>query len=577
MIGSVRRGRRMTAGLLVTAGALLVSTGCASIPVTSPPQVIPQSVPAAAPDGDDIRYDGIVPQPGESPKDIVSDFLKAGGSIERSHTRARAYLTPAASKRWNDTAGAVIIENSPYLDAPQGSSTARLSAQRHGQIKEDGSYVPGEGSYHYSFQLSKVDGQWRIDNPPPGLLIELSTFESAYRAYEVYFLNSGGTKVVPDVRWYAAPPDSLATLLVTALEHGPSKWLEDAVTTELTGVTLQTNIVQERDRVKVFLTGLGDQEDTLTGGGFAQVVWTLSQLGVGAVEVYSDGQLIRPPGSPDLTLQQLKNWQGFAPDGLSVNSSGYFVRDGAVWTTKDAALAGPAGRKSFGAVSVAASVDESAVAVVRHAAAGGMVLCVGTPRSLRPVVSGATLSRPTWGSGIREVWTVRDARDVVLVTIDGHHYPVTVSQQQQIGPIRALSLSRDGARVAVVAGPPRAERLWIGVVVRDNGAAQIQGLRPLDVGDTPVSDVSWSDASTVIALTRSGEQDSSLYSVDIDGGSPPVLVSTSGLPGPPTAVAAGPTLLTIAAGTLWRTPVASESWTKVEDRRGGESAPAYPG
>ena len=74
-------------------------------------------------------------------------------------------------------------------------------------------------------------------------------------------------------------------------------------------------------------------------GGFAQLVWTLSQLGVGAVEVYSDRQLIRPPKSPDLTLQQLKNWQGFAPDNLSVNASGYFIRDGAVWTTKDAPLA----------------------------------------------------------------------------------------------------------------------------------------------------------------------------------------------------------------------------------------------
>jgi hypothetical protein len=561
--------------MLVTASALLVSTGCASIPVTSPPQVIPQSVPAAAPAGGDIRYDGIVPQPGESPEDIVRDFLKAGGSTERAHTRARAYLTPRASKRWNDNAGALIIEDL-YVDTQQGDSVMKLSAQRHGLINEDGSYVPTEGSYNYPFHLTKVDGEWRIDNPPQGLLIELSTFESAYRPYDVYFLNPNGTKVVPDVRWYAAPPDSLATLLVTALEHGPSKWLGEAVMTDLEGVTLQTNIVQERDRVKVFLAGLGDQQDTLEGGGFAQLVWTLSQLGVGAVEVYSDGQLIRPPQAPDLTLQQLKNWQGFAPDSLSVNASGYFIRDGAVWTTKDAPLAGPAGRKSFGAVSVAASVDESSVAVVRRAASGGRVLYVGAPGSLRPTVSGATLSRPTWGAGIREVWTVRDARQVMLVTVDRRAYPVELPQGQEIGPIRALSLSRDGARVAVVAGPSGRERLWIGVVIRNDGA-QIQGLRPLDVGDTPVSDVSWSDAGTVIALTRAGEQDSRLYSVDIDGGSPAVLVSTAGLPGPPTAVAAGPTLLTIAAGTLWRTPVASESWTRVEERRGGESAPAYPG
>ncbi len=577
MSRSVWRSRRVTAGLLVTAGALLVSTGCASIPVTSAPQVIPQSVPAAAPAGGDVRYDGIVPRRGESPEDIVRDFLKAGGSIERAHTRARAYLTGPASKNWNDNAGAVIIENSFYLDAQQGGSVVRLSAQQHGRLNDDGSYVPGEVSSPYSFHLTKVDGEWRIANPPPGLLIELSTFESAYRAYEVYFLNSTRTKVVPDVHWYAAPPDSLATLLVTALEHGPSKWLEDAVMSDLTGVTLQTNIVQERDRVKVYLTGLGDQADTLTAGGFAQLVWTLSQLGVGGVEVYADGQLIRPAGAPDLTLQQLSDWRGFDPDGLSVNASGYFIRDGVVWTTKDAPLAGLAGRDSFGAVSVAASVDESSIAVVRRTTAGGRVLYVGAPGSLRSTISGTTLSRPTWGSGIREVWTVRNARDVMLVTLDGHAFRVDVPQGQAIGPIRALSLSRDGAKVAVVAGPAGRERLWIGVVLREDGSAQIHNLRGLDFGDSPVSDVSWSDAGTVIVLTRSGEQDSSLYSVDVDGGSPALLVSTTGLPGPPTAVAAGPTLLTIAAGTLWRTPVASESWTKVEDRRGGESAPAYPG
>ena len=56
-------------------------------------------MPAAAPAGGDVRYDGIVPRPGESPEDIVRDFLKAGGSIERAHTRARAYLTAPASKQ----------------------------------------------------------------------------------------------------------------------------------------------------------------------------------------------------------------------------------------------------------------------------------------------------------------------------------------------------------------------------------------------------------------------------------------------------------------------------------------------
>src|SRR5262249_21829116 len=148
-------------------------------------------------------------------------------------------------------------------------------------------------------------------------------------------------------------------------------------------------------------------------------------------------------------------------------------------------------------------------------ASGSQVLYVGAPGSLRSTVSGATLSRPTWGSEVHEVWTVRDGREVLQVTPDGHASHVDIPQQQ-VGPIRALSLSRDGARDAVVAGPAGREQLLIGVVARDpdSGSAQIRGLRPLDFGDSPVSDVSWSDAGTVIVLTRSGEQDSSLYSVD---------------------------------------------------------------
>ena len=60
----------------------------------------PQSVAASAPaDDDDLRYDEIVPRAGEAPEDIVRDFLRASGSFERSHARARAYLTAHAPTR----------------------------------------------------------------------------------------------------------------------------------------------------------------------------------------------------------------------------------------------------------------------------------------------------------------------------------------------------------------------------------------------------------------------------------------------------------------------------------------------
>jgi hypothetical protein len=572
-------GRHAAAGLLTLVAALAASTGCASIPSSSRPQVIADSVSVPAPsDDDDVRYDEIVPRSGEAPEDIVRDFLRAGGSFERAHARARAYLTDAANASWKDITGTVIIEDAPYLNVRNDGAVVQMTAQQRGQLSEDGAYRAGRAPSPYTFRLKKVNGNWRIDNPPQGLLLESGTFDASYHPYEIYFLDSTRTKVVPDVRWYAAAPDTLPSLLVTAIEHGPSEWLAEAVLSDLQGITLQNNIEQESDRVKVYLTGLDDQADTLTAGGFAQLVWTLNQVGVGGVEVYADGRLLTPKNAPKQSLQQLSDWRAFNPDGLSAATSGYFIRAGAVWTTQDAPVAGPAGRSAFRALSVAASVDAH-LAVVRKLSDGRQALYVGSPGSLHVTTAGSSLTRPTWGPGTREVWTVRDGRDVVLVPLTGQAVRVTLPGLDKIGRIRALSLSRDGARVAIAAGPPGQEQLWIGVVDRENGLTRIDGLRQLDAGDSPVSDVSWSDGFSVVALTRAGQQDSSLYSVDVNGVSPARLVATTGLPGPPTAVAAGPSLplLTVAAGGLWRTPAIDEAWTKVADKRSGESAPAYPG
>jgi hypothetical protein len=132
--------------------------------------------------------------------------------------------------------------------------------------------------------------------------------------------------------------------------------------------------------------------------------------------------------------------------------------------------------------------------------------------------------------------------------------------------------------VAVVGGAPGQEKLWIGVVSQEGGSTTVDRMRPMATGDGPVSDVSWSDALSVVALTGSGPG-RSLYSVDVSEVAGPRLIATAGLPGPPTAVAAAPLLplLTIAAGGLWRAVSPNDPWTRVPDIRAGVLAPVYPG
>jgi hypothetical protein len=577
MTATTRRHR--AARLLAVIGVCLLSAGCANIPSSSRPQIIPEKPPPSEPPSDgDLRYDAIVPQPGERPEDIVRDFLRVGGSYERDHARARAYLTAPGGKNWDDDSRVTVLEDAPYLEVQGGGSTVLMRAQQRGRVEADGSYVAGQALYPYSFLLKKVNGNWRIDNPPSGVLIEVGTFDAAFRAYNVYFLDATRTRVVPDVRWYAAARDALPSVLVTAIEQGPSAWLAGAVESDLEDTTLQRNVEQESDRVKVYLAGLGDGADTLPSGGFAQLVWTLNQVGVGGVEVYVDGRLVEPPREPP-GRQQLSDWRGFDPDGLSLSTPGYFIKNGAVWTTGDAPLAGPAGRAGYGATAVAVSTNGRSLAVLRRSNDGGHALVVGSAAALRPAVTGRMLTAPTWASTVREVWTVQDGREVVLVPTRGGATRV-VAALGTYGPVRALRLSRDGSRVAVVAGSPGRERLRVGVVIRNNnGSVRIERLRELDVGELPVSDVSWSDSLTLVALVRAGQQDSTLYTIGIDGLSGSRLVSTSGLPGPPSAVAAAPALplLAISADALWRLPAANEKWTPVSRRAGPDAAPAYPG
>jgi len=579
----VSRPFRRKPVLAVLAAAVVgtFAAGCASIPGSSRPQIISESIPASPPSVDgDPRYDPIVPRPGERPEDIVRDYLAVGGSLERKHARARAYLSESSARTWDDNDGAIVLEDSVYLDVRRDGAEVSMRAQQRGRLDADGTYLPNAAPYPYTFQLEKnPDGQWRIGNPPPGVFVRAATFEDVYRSYNVYFLDSTRRRVVPDVRWFAAPQDSLPSVLVSALERGPSESLRRAVRSDLEDAKLQSNVVRESDRVRVYLTGLADRSDPLPPGGFAQLVWTLNQFGVGGVEIYSDGQLLQSRASRR-SLQRFSDWRAFDPDALSATAPGYFVRNGAVWTTANSPAPGPAGRGDYAARAVAVSINQRSMAVVGRGPGGRPTLFVGPARgTLRRVLTGASLTPPSWGADTDEVWTVLNGREVVLVPTGGEATPVVVPALDRIGAVRVLRLSRDGTRVALVAGPAGRERLHLGVVTRENGAARVDDLLELDVGEGPVSDVSWSTALDLVALVRGGQQDSGLYAMRIDGVTTGRLVSTSGLPGPPSAVAAAPALplLTIAAGDVWRTLASNEPWTRVTRDASPGSAPAYPG
>jgi len=242
----------------------------------------------------------------------------------------------------------------------------------------------------------------------------------------------------------------------------------------------------------------------------------------------------------------------------------------------------PAGGGDYDARSVAVSMNRRMLAVVGRDSRDRPTLFVGRfGAALRPVLTGASLTPPSWGASDDEVWTVRDGHEILVVPVVGQPRSAAVGALGQAGPIRSLRLSRDGARVALVAGPSQRASLHVGVVIRQNTAVRVDRLRELDVGDEPVSEASWSDNSSLYALVRAGQQDSALFALGIDGESASQLVSTTGLPGPPEALAAPPQpglpLLTVAAGALWQTLASGEPWTRAQREPAKAAAPVYPG
>ena len=156
--------------------------------------------------------------------------------------------------------------------------------------------------------------------------------------------------------------------------------------------------------------------------------------------------------------------------------------------------------------------------------------------------------------------------------------PVITEDLDQIGPVSVLRLSRDGARAALVAGPAGNRKLYVGAVNR-NGGASLSQLTAIAPDLRNVVDVGWSTADQLIVLTRSGTSDAALHSVTVDG-STAETVTTSGLPGPPSTLAAAPKMpmLAVAENGIWRLRDPQDAWTSVQ-REGNlaDSAPAYPG
>lgn len=253
--------------------SLGLATGCATVPTSG---VVEHYQPQQGGSSSGVQVAPLPPAEGATQLLVVEGFLHAMSTYEAGYQVARQYLTIDAGKRWQPDSGVqVYADGYPPTETDQ---SVVLIAPLAGTIDSSGVYRPTSGQVRQDFGLVKnQDGQWRISNPPTGLLVSKYLFTTGFASVTVHFAAASGDVLLPDPRYFPAGEGEL-TNAVSAVLAGPSPWLAPIVAARsLNDVVLTSVVVDSTGLARVALgdaaTGLSkERRDAL----LAELVYTLS-------------------------------------------------------------------------------------------------------------------------------------------------------------------------------------------------------------------------------------------------------------------------------------------------------------
>jgi hypothetical protein len=568
--------------LAVVLGVLLALSACSTVPMTSSTVQITQAPSRPA---EVVGIEPLPPEPGATPDEIVRSFIDAAASVRPGHPVARQYLAPDAAGTWSDEAGITVI-SPDYATVTTETGAVEVTANPVGTIDDRGVFtVAGAGTFTRQFTLEQVEEEWRITDPPDGLIILEADFQRLYEESPAYFVDPTGQRLVPDPR-YVIAGEALLTAMVEKLLSGPSPYLGAGVKNPLNGAQLRSAVSLDGQLATVDLTGLRAEPSPLLSEVSAQLVWTLSQLrnvSVQSVEVRIDGEPVDIDDVPD--EQSIDHWNGFDPESVPLEAVGHYLTNGALHTvTTGQPTPGPAGAGAYGLTDAAVSIDAATgeptfLAGVRSGPGGATLLAGPYDGDLAPVLDAGRLSSPSVATTRSEVWVVRDGTSVVRVQAGGSPQAVAAPTLPGLGMTEVLQLSPDATRAALVIDGPGGRGLYVGTVVRaEDGTVALRDFRAIAPQLSRVVDVAWRDSGSLLVLAGDAGEDRIVpYAVGVDGWGLSD-IPQAGLPSQPRSIAAAPTRqpLVDAGGTIWQ--LSGGTWATLV--RGQEplpgTTPFYP-
>lgn len=219
----------MRKAFAVASAALVAAllAGCAGIPSSGSVHAGRQQAPA---DSLELELLASGPRKGADQEAILRGFVDAATDARNNYQVAREFLTPAFADEWRADAGATIDVLAERDYRQVSDEKMRVDVVPTASLGENGEYqlAASQTPIPLDYDFEQVDGQWRISNAPPGILIESSNFVRVFRSHTLVFLDPTEQYAVPDVRWFAGR-EVVQTKVVQALLAGPAEWLQPGV------------------------------------------------------------------------------------------------------------------------------------------------------------------------------------------------------------------------------------------------------------------------------------------------------------------------------------------------------------
>ena len=522
--------------LACAVGIGLVLAGCASVPNSGPVSR------ADAPAEQDlvVRYEPPGPVEGATPTEVVLGFLDAQQAYPSSVEKAAQFLTAEAAAAWHPSAQTVVYDQ---VRTKGRASSVELAVRRVATISGRGDYRAEPAPVLRSDQqlsLTRIRGEWRIDNPPNAAYVSQSAFERYYRPYSLYFLDVTESVLVPEPVWLRSGT-GLPGLLVRGLLAGPSPTLGNVVSTAVPGEADKVSTVMSPGgvvevRLPASAASLAqDQRDLLS----AQLVWTLQQApGVEGVRVLAGEAPLGEEG--DLGVQPVGSWQSFDPRTPASRSQLLALRRGRLVAVSEGGVSEFSGGFGESAQGIGAFDVDLELTRIAALSADGSRLLVGerAAEAQEPDTNtwylGKDLLGPTWDR-YGQLWLVdRDGASSKVLVFDPKGAREIGQGVLDDSRIVSYALSPDGSRFAAVVRGPGQDRapervdaeatpqIVIGRIVRAPraGAVSVDRVRRLVTAPGalgPPIDLAWRSASELVVLASPAGGPPEPYTVRIDG------------------------------------------------------------